>query len=214
MRLPTSLLASAALASVLLCSPPASADVYSGGGCGSKLPDTKTVRYSFVVRGIPADKAIFAYPCGGEFNDGVRLLNEGESVRQFSDSGKCALYAVDKSRYAAFAAAEGKPGAQAHGDFARSALKCSADPSPIFSVDRDDSRQEILEELDVTSVDASACVIASRGIPESDGGCTIGRPAKRVAPWLVALAVPLLLLGLRRRERSTGANDDDGSSAR
>lgn len=179
--------------------------------------DQKEVSYAFVVTGsVPADRVVFAYPCGtsnGAPQDEMRVVESGKPLTVGKRGGNCAIYSIARTAYDDFVktytpstttGTEPKLAA-----FAATAQKCSGAPSPRFLLAKTDSRNAIVEELDLT-VDATKCSVAPRSVPASggtsspaadSGGCGVGGPAGAAAPWMFALAVPLLLLGSRRRRQ-------------
>ena len=195
------LLTTGVLCALLCASSLASADVSS--------PGTKRVPYSFAVHGIPAGNVVlFAYsPNVGDVKD----VGEGTKITAERAQASYRLYATTAQKRSEYDA----PGSsRSASDLVAASVVCQGGPSSQFSLDDDDPRTSIHEDLDVKTLDATTCVVTSRGVPEKQGGCAIGGPANRVAPWLVALAVPLVLLGLRRRDRSKAAAHDDGSASR
>lgn len=216
------LLAATAAASVLLVASVASADV-------APPDDQKSVSYSFAVHGITdASRIVFAYPCGlsnGAPKDELRVLENGKAVEVGRRGGSCTLYAIEKSKYDEFAKTY-TPATTSGTDpklasFAATAVKCSGAPSPVFVIPKTDARNAIHEDLDVQKLDASSCTIASRTAPtngdpndgdaiapgssgssSNSGGCSVGGSARSAAPWLVALAVPFIVFGSRRRRKA------------
>lgn len=170
--------------------------------------DQKRVSYSFTVNGsIPADRVVFAYPCGT--SDGaLRVVETGKAIAVGRRGGSCALYSIAKTAYDDFAKTytpSGTGGTDPKlASFSGTALQCSGGPSPLFVVEKSDGRDAILEELDIT-LEATKCTVVSRGVPRSEGGgCSVGRRAGSASPWVVTLTLPLVVLGIRRRRRQAG----------
>lgn len=196
--------------------------------------DQKQINYAFVVTGtIPADRVVFAYPCGtssGAPIDEHRVIESGKAIPVGRRGGTCEIYNVAKKDYDDFAKTY-TPKTTFGTDpnltaLAAKAQKCSGTPSPLFVIPKADSRNEIVEQLDLT-IDATKCTVVSRAVPAStvsasggspatssgsssppsgssgddSGGCSVGGTAGAAAPWMVALAVPFFVLGARRRRR-------------
>ncbi|MBS2013345.1 MAG: hypothetical protein JST00_10685 [Deltaproteobacteria bacterium] len=223
MSLLRNLLAATTTSSLLLVASAASADVM--------MPGSKSVTYTFSVHGITApERAVFAYPCGtsaGRPIDEIRLLEEGKAVSVGSRGGSCNVYVIDKAKYDEFAKTY-VPDRTKMTDpnlaaFAATATKCTGAPSPRHVVSESDARTSIHEDLDLAAT-AGSCSVTTRstpapeqtstntvnpgdgdasGPPSSDaGGCSVGGNARTAAPWLIALAVPLLLGASRRRRKA------------
>lgn len=223
MSLLRNLLAATATSSLLLVASTASADVM--------MPGSKSVKYTFSVHGITApDRAVFAYPCGtsaGAPIDEIRLLEEGKAVPVGSRGGSCNVYVIDKAKYDEFAKTyvvdRTKTTDPKLVAFAATATKCAGAPSPRHTVSESDARTSIHEDLDLVAT-ASACSVTARSTPATGqtnttnpgdgddemagpasseaGGCSVGGNARTAAPWLIALAVPLLLGASRRRRKA------------
>jgi uncharacterized protein (TIGR03382 family) len=217
------LLGAAALGSLLVLSGPARADV-------APPDDQKTVTYSFVVHGINTpDRVVFAYPCGtssGAPVDELRLVENDKPLSVGRRGGSCTLYAIAKAEYETFQKTYTPSGAAtdpALSSFAAKALKCSGGPSPVFVLPKTDSRTAVVEDLDVTKLDATTCTVVARPASSSSSsssssgaavnppasssssGCNASGATNAAAPWLVALAVPFFVLGSRRRKRGRPA---------
>lgn len=219
------LLAATAASSLLLAVTAASADV-------APPDDQKSVSYSFALHGLTStDRVVFAYPCGtsnGAPKDEIRLLENDKPISVGRRGGTCTLYMTEKSKYDAFAKTyvpSDKSGTDdALAAFAAKGTKCTGAPSPTFVIAKTDTRTEIVEYLDVQQLDASECKVATRSAPTSQpdnsandtgaiapgsgsgsndsGGCSVGGNARDAAPWLVALAVPIIVFGSRRRRKA------------
>lgn len=173
----------------------ASADMPPGDG-------SKSVPYRFIVHGLDAvgpAVAVFSYPCSGsngQPGEDVTLLAEGTSV-SIGRNESCAIYQTKRSTYDQWKA---EPATSASPPDAtglvNGATKCSGGPSPLTTLDKDDPRNEVVEDLDVR-VDATSCRVTSRGVP-SRGGCSAsgGSPQGALA---ILLTLPALGLLLRKR---------------
>lgn len=223
-----------ALLFVTLAATSANADVAPPNG-------QKQVNYTFTLKGLATapDQAVFAFPCGGSNgapHDEHRLLEENKSTTVGRRGGACTLYTISKASYDEWA--KTYTPADGNTDPALTALagrakKCTGAPTPSFELKTADTRSSIDEVLEVKTLNAGDCVVASTNPPRNPestttpadpasptsptsssasdtsatndgGGCSVGGAAGSTGPWLLALAVPaLLVLSSRRRKKQS-----------
>ena len=218
--------------------------VFAGSVAGSErdaradvppAPGRKRVDYAFSVKGLSVapDRVLFAYPCGPS-NGAPSLesvkLEDGRSVTVGRRGGGCQVYAIGKSAYDAWVAANpSTPGATPHVDaLVSQSLKCTGGPSPMFEIASSDPRSAITETFRVTTLDATSCVLtaepsagstppstsspsssappASGASPtKSSGGCSLATHGdagnSKNASFVFALVWALGTLAARRRSR-------------
>lgn len=146
----------AAVFALLSASSVAAADVASLG--------TKRVRYSFTVHGVPpGDVVLFAVSSTSSL---VTDVGEGTKVTSDSAQDGYRLYATTAQKRADHDASK----ARSPSDLIAASVVCQGGPNPTFTLDEDDPRTSINEDLDVKTLDASTCVLTSRGVPTSQGG--------------------------------------------
>jgi hypothetical protein len=187
--------------------------------------DWKYVRYSFVVKGLAVtpDRMLFAYPCGTSSGVPTRehqKIADGVPIPVGRRGGSCTIYSIDKASYEAFAKDHKSPGMDSSDPaveaLAEKSLKCEGAPTPRFELRTEDERNALVETLEVTKLDATSCVLTSKGDGSTpatgstaNGTVPKGRPASSKSGCATAgsSAVGLgmlafvcaALLGARRR---------------
>lgn len=157
-------------------------------------PGLKSVTFTFSVRGLAKvpDQVLFAYPCGG--SNGVpkaelARLEEGKPVVVGRRGGECTLFTTSKDRFEKFMATYAAPEDWTAADkpmteFVNASLKCSGGPKPAFSLPETEPEDEIAEALEVTTLNATTCAIATKSTTpaQSESTPATDKPADKASP--------------------------------
>jgi hypothetical protein len=130
-------------------------------------PTTKRVAFSFSITGLAKapDRVLFAYPCTPFMETSAKepvKIQDGVTVATAPESGACRIYAIARSDYDAWATLTPRATAET---LLPKATKCTGGPTPISMVSARDPRDEIVETFEVTTLDATSCVISTRTPP-------------------------------------------------
>lgn len=202
------------LAIALLAAAPARADV-------APEPGRKRVGFSFVVKGLSAapDRVLFAYPCGDSNGAPIvehKKIDEGVPLSVGRRGGACTIYSIAKTTYEPWAR-EYKPTRamkdEALEKLASQSVKCSGGPTPTFEIASSDARTSIEQILNVTTLNATDCVLApsssasgpsssvatSSSTGKSSSGCAVTHAPGGTSCVAIALACAFGLSARRRR---------------